>query len=140
MVKAWLHPESLDVTQEAIAVVSRYDDLRGQPRGDELRIAKVFARLDGMDQFDYRDELYKFAYAGDGVGSQDEIESKMVPLWHKEIYAHKEIVRLEWVHMEQNGEAEEFVRGVGHSGPHEWEGLMLRLLARALERQGKSKL
>lgn len=136
IVKVWRDPGALDPTQEAVALISRSEHFRHIFGDDEVRIAKAFLWFEPMEQYDYRDELSNFAFSGD----LEEIEKRRVPDWHREMYVNREILRAEWRELEREGAAEEFVRGVGDGGPHEWEGLMRRLLARAAEHRGKSRL
>jgi Flavin-binding monooxygenase-like len=141
LVKVWTDPESLDITSEANAIASRYEHFKALHGADELQIAKAFGRFEPMEQFDHRDELCRFVFGGgDDELQREEIKRRLVPEWHRKVYAHKEIVRAEWKDMVQRGEAEEFVRGVGEGGPHEWEGVVLRLLDMALERQVKGRI
>jgi len=45
---------------------------------------------------------------------------------------HTTQMRAEWERMEQTGEAEDFVKGVGEVSRDEWEKLMRKLLERVL--------
>ncbi|KAI1788634.1 FAD/NAD(P)-binding domain-containing protein [Ganoderma leucocontextum] len=145
------HPESLDPTQEAIDIVSRYEALRthvvqglASPESFtaqevdgasanvedrvELAIASAWHRFDGHEQFDYRDALH--AFAG--------FPEHRVPGWEVEMYDAKGVLREEWRDLERLGEADEWVRGVGagegEKGIEEWVELMRKLLRRAEER------
>ncbi|KAH9855321.1 FAD/NAD-P-binding domain-containing protein [Lenzites betulinus] len=141
------HPESLDPTQEAIEIIARYESLRAQVtaripngagaappvddqpddgiQGDsvELAIARAWHRFDGHEQFAYRDALHAFA-----------AHPLRVPAWEIEMYDAKGVLREEWRDLERAGLADEWVRGVGEGGVHEWVEMMRRLLKRAEER------
>ena len=151
------HPESLDPTQEAVDVISRYEALRARtaqrlaaspstdseirdplassaspsPNDDplelELAIAAAWHRFEGHEQFHYRDALH--ALAG---------HPHRVPAWEVEMYDAKGVLREEWRDLERLGLADEWVRGVGmgegEGATEEWVGMMRRLLRRAEER------
>lgn len=136
IIKSWRDPGALDLTGEAVALVSRYEQFRQKFGDNELRIAQAFLWFEPMEQYDYRDELTEFAFAGDS----EEIQKRRVLDWHREMYEHRLILRSEWQEMEREGIAEDFVKGIGEGGPQQWEGLMRRLLARALRRRDKSRL
>lgn len=128
VVQAFVNPETLNQTQEAVDIISRYEDLRFQSSSD-LAIAKGWHKLKAFEQFDYRDGLYKFSVVTGDTGYQQ------VPEWEKEIYEKKDILRKAWVELINRGEADTWVRGVGEGGPHEWIDL-LRRMARWAEEQG----
>ncbi|EIN08431.1 FAD/NAD(P)-binding domain-containing protein [Punctularia strigosozonata HHB-11173 SS5] len=125
MVKVFAHPESLDVTQGALEIVSRYDELSKEFHGDQLQIAAAFHRFVGHEQFQYRDDLHRFAGYGDDTLVQD---------WVKEMYDKKDILRRAWRELERSGKADEWVKDVGEGGPHEWVELLKRLLRHAEEK------
>ncbi|TBU62697.1 FAD/NAD(P)-binding domain-containing protein [Dichomitus squalens] len=146
------HPESLDPTQEAIDIISRYETLRARvaqqrasssptqfpdgvdgpisgPSEDpvELAIAAAWHRFEEHEQFQYRDAMHAFAEY-----------PHRVPAWEIEMYDAKGILREEWRDLERLGQAEEWVRGVGagegEKVAEEWVDLMRKLLRRAEER------
>ncbi|KAF8870652.1 hypothetical protein BD779DRAFT_1680922 [Infundibulicybe gibba] len=98
-------PESLDTTQEATEVITRYEHLRRTLGDDPLRITKAWNVFVDYEQFDYRDWLYNSPRRG------------IDPPWR--MYTNGK---------ERKGEAEEWVRGVGEGGLHEWVDLMDRLI------------
>ncbi|KAI0918604.1 hypothetical protein AcV5_002551 [Taiwanofungus camphoratus] len=129
VVKVFAEPETLDTTQEAVAIVSRYEQLRARVGDSDTAIAKAWVRFVDHEQFDYRDELHALAggpFAGD--------EWK-VPSWAKECYYRAAVMRAEWQALEKTGEAAEWVCNVGKGGEQEWVDLMYRVLHRADERQ-----
>ncbi|KDQ58733.1 hypothetical protein JAAARDRAFT_34591 [Jaapia argillacea MUCL 33604] len=129
-VKVFRDPKSLDATQEAVEIVSRYQELSSEYFGDEVAIYKAWHRLPNHQQFDYRDRLHEFA----GV-------DRKVAEWAKEMYDRKDVLRSEWRELERIGEAEQWVQGVGENGLWEWIEMMRRLIRRADDRQGqKTKL
>jgi len=135
MVKFWTSPELLDVDAEVDAIVSRYEKLKVKFEGDEFQVAKRYFVFEPSDQFHYRDELYTLAYRDD----EEKLKKYLTPNWHEEIYLNTSLLRAEWEEMERTGEAEDFVRGVGEVSRDEWEGLMYKLLERALARRGISE-
>jgi len=135
VLKVLAEPDSLDSTREAVDIVSRYEDIRARqpsslpPASLPFAIAKVWHLLEEEHQFNYRDALHAF------VGPPYDSQEWKVPLWVKEFYPAKVILRQEWRRLEENGEAEEWVKGVGEGGLHEWVDLMRRLVKRAQERE-----
>ncbi|KAF8870651.1 hypothetical protein BD779DRAFT_1680921 [Infundibulicybe gibba] len=109
---AYLHvladPETLDTTQEAVEVITR-----------------VFV---DEEQFDYRDWLYEFAAKG------DRSPVAHVHEWERRAFRNNQALRDFWVDLERKGEAEEWVRGVGEGGLHEWVDFMDRLIRLSKER------
>ena len=132
MVKLWTSPELLDVGAEVDAIISRYEALKDKFEGDEFQVVKRYSTLELLsEQFQYRDELYALAYGDD----QEVLKKYIAPNWHQEMYLNTSILRAEWEEMEQTGEAKEFVKGVGEVSRDEWEGLMYKLLERALKKE-----
>ncbi|GLB42154.1 putative FMO family protein [Lyophyllum shimeji] len=133
--------ERLDSTREAVEVVTRYEALRERVGSDDpTAIAKAWHRFEPLEQFDYRDALYDFVSSprdGDleAVWESRSVEGSSngigrgarVPEWEKEAYLAKDVLRKAWVRLEERGEAEEWVRGVGEGGLHEWVEMMRRL-------------
>ena len=115
IISAYRRP--LDVKKEADDVLARYDTLRRESE-DPWFIAQEWHRFAAHEQFDYRDDLYRFS-----GGSQ------VVPTWEKEMYDNKGILRSAWVELEKSGEADAWVRDVGKNGLQEWVDLLKRLLA-----------
>ncbi|KZT25733.1 FAD/NAD(P)-binding domain-containing protein [Neolentinus lepideus HHB14362 ss-1] len=125
IVKVYRNPDALDLTQEAVDIVSRYEVLKSIYGDSPLELAKAWHRLEGDHQYDHRDELNAFT------------GRPKVASWVKEMYAKRDIMRAEWRELERIGEAEDWVRGVGEGGLDEWIELMRKVLRRAEERQGK---
>lgn len=132
VMKAFGDPSSLDTTQEAVGVVTRYEELRLRFGGDISAIPKNWHKLTESEQFSYRDRLYEFA-------ESDDSPKVVVPDWEKEMYAKKDVLRTVWRDLEASGEANEWVEGVGEGGLEEWVDLMRRLVRKA-EGDDKSKL
>ncbi|PCH35290.1 FAD/NAD(P)-binding domain-containing protein [Wolfiporia cocos MD-104 SS10] len=125
---AFAHPEILDPTQEAVDILTHYEDLRARFGDNDLQIAAAWHVFEPQQQFDYRDELHALAggrYAG---------PEWKVPQWVRDMYMERDVLRSEWRDLERRGEAEDWVRGVGEGGIEEWIELMHKLLKRADER------
>jgi len=136
MVKLWTSPELLDMDAEVDAIISRYERLNDKFEGDELQVAKRYFKFDPPEQFRYRNELYTLAYRGD----EERLKEYLTPGWHEEMYMHNALLRVEWERMEQAGEAENFVKGVGEVSRDEWEELIHKLLERALGKGERSEI
>lgn len=121
MVRAFADPSSLEPTQEAVDIMTRYENFVSKGIETPAAIYKAWHRFGELEQFDYRDELYSFA-AGGSEGRQK------VSKWERELYPHKVTLREKWVALVKSGRGEEFVRGVGEGGTQEWVDAMWRLL------------
>jgi hypothetical protein len=117
--KVFENPALLDMTQEAVDILARYEELRSKSHNDPLSICKSWHKYEGQEQFDYRDELHKFAQG---------YANKVVADWEKEMYGKKNVLRIAWQHLEKTGETNDWIKGVGEGGPNEWVDLMRRLL------------
>ncbi|KAF9467823.1 hypothetical protein BDZ94DRAFT_1318375 [Collybia nuda] len=120
IVQAFANPHILDPTQEMINIFSRYEKLYSQST-DPVSIAKNWHKVKPREQFNYRDDLYRFS-AASGI-----IKFREVPEWQKEAYDNRDILRKAWVEVVRRGEADTWVKGVGEGGPHEWIDLLNRL-------------
>lgn len=133
VLKVFAEPSSLNPTDAALDVVSRYEELRAIVGDNEAAIARLWHKLEGPEQFDYMDDLHKFA-GGEFAGPEWE-----VPAWVRELWTHKIALRAEWKDIVKAGEAEKWVAGVGEAGGEEgnqqWADLMRRVLRRGAERQ-----
>ncbi|KAG5644713.1 hypothetical protein DXG03_007936 [Asterophora parasitica] len=139
---AFTNPGSLEPMQEAVDIISRYEELRRNVGDSPLAIAKAWHRFEAMQQFEYRDALYDFVSAAQG-GKLDLVwgdqwgrtleDDGRVPEWEKEVYRNKDILRKAWVKVEEIGEAGKWVKGVGEGGTHEWVEMMDRLKKWAIE-------
>ncbi|KAH7908301.1 hypothetical protein BJ138DRAFT_374266 [Hygrophoropsis aurantiaca] len=123
IVRVFSDPSCLDGTQEAVDIITRSETLQAQGAHSALQLAKAWFRFEEHEQFDYRDEMYKFAAR---PGSNGEII--LVPDWEKEMYHEKDKLRVAWRKLEQSGEAEKWVAGVGKGGTQEWVEMMRELL------------
>jgi len=121
----------LDWTREAKDVLVRYDHLKAQ-LGDDHQIHKAWFRFEPMEQFAYRDALVDLLCSS--LGEERAFRSvRRVKAWEWEIYLRKGTLRKAWQALEANGDATEFVRGIGEgnggkSVEDEWVGLMWRVL------------
>ena len=132
VLKVFEDPSTLDIAQEAVEVVSHYDNIVSSippsyPYPKDLAVAKLWHMLDNDAQFEYRDALHKF------VGGVHASEDCKVPSWVKEMYDKKFVIRAAWKELEKRGEAADWVRGVGEgksgkSVTDEWVDLMRRVL------------
>jgi len=136
MVKLWTSPELLEVEAEVEAIISRYERLKDKFEGNEFQVAKRYFIFDIPEQFRYRDELYTLAYRED----EETLKKYLAPYWHEEMYLCTSLLRAEWEKMEETGEAEDFVRGVGEASRDEWEKLMHKLLERVLAKKEISEI
>lgn len=132
VVRAFAQPSVLNLTQEAVRVMERVEKLRTEVGNDEKALAHAWHRFTGEEQFDYRDELNEWAL-GPQEGKGEE-EGGKVPMWVKEAYAKKEVLRVQWRELEREGVAEQWVKGVGKGGVQEWIELMHKLIRRAEEK------
>ncbi len=133
VLKAFAVPESIDPANEAVDIVSRYEELRKQVGDDERVIARAWHKLEGEEQFQYQDELHKY------VGGEYAGPEWKVPDWYREVWEYKFKLRDEWKELVRIGEAERWVQGVGEAGgaegTKEWLELMRRVIRRAEDRQ-----
>jgi hypothetical protein len=134
VLRAFAEPQALDPAQEAVDIVSRYEELRAKVGDDELAIARAWHKME-YEQFKYRDELHRFA------GGEYTRPEWMVKDWELEMWRHKVTLRAEWKELVRIGEAEKWVEGVGESGGEEgvqeWVELTRRIVKRAEERQAQ---
>jgi len=93
-----------------------------------FKLPSVTSRL-APRQYQYRGGLYTLAYGDD----EETLKKYMAPDWHKEMYLHNSLLRVEWEEMERTGEAKDFVKGVGEVSRDEWKELMYKLLECVLE-------
>ena len=127
---AFARPDALEATREAVDIITRYEQLREELGDDSLSIAKAWHRFKDHEQFDYRDRMYEFAASSMGEGQRERI---IVPEWQKEMYNKKDVLRRVWIKLVKSGEADEWVKGVGENGSHEWIDLLKKMLRRAKE-------
>ena len=136
VVQVFANPKTLDGQSEAVALVARYEALReeacrngGNGEAEDalaLVIAHAWHRYKGNEQFEYRDALHAFA----GLTG----ESWRVPQWVYAFYDAKDVLRKEWRAIEDAGESEKWLDGVGKGGMDEWVDLMQKLYDRASKR------
>ncbi|KAF5356768.1 hypothetical protein D9756_006538 [Leucocoprinus leucothites] len=143
----------IDERSEAVDIVTRWENLKAK-RGNETSVIKDWHRFEEPEQFDYRDHLSIFAEA-DPVGSSSGSNAKHQestsspsqnePIrsqeWEKYGYYHKDILRNTWVKIEQDGEAEKWLKSVGNNGIDDWVDLMHRVVAygKELEKREERK-
>jgi hypothetical protein len=91
----------------------------------------------GMEQFDYRDELYEFAFEDRDSNSNSNPHAngpRKVPRWTKAAYRTKDILRARWREIEATGpgEVERWLKPggvpVGEGGNGDWVRLMEKLV------------
>jgi hypothetical protein len=128
IIKVFEDPASLDTTQEAVNIVTRYEKLRTRFGDDALSIFKNWHKFEGQEQFDYRDQMHEFA--------EGNSEARIVVQdWEKEMYGKKNVLRAVWRELERAGEADGWVEGVGEGGLGEWVELMRKLLRKVEEEE-----
>ncbi|KAK7044647.1 flavin-containing monooxygenase FMO GS-OX3 [Favolaschia claudopus] len=120
IVHAFAYPESFDVERETKDLLARYEERSTAANGDAAAIARSWSVFTEPEQWAYQDELYEIA-------KQD----IRVPQWRKDMYAAKVLLRNFWVHLENTGEADDWVKDVGVGEMDEWAALMEKLLAAA---------
>ncbi|TFK49098.1 FAD/NAD(P)-binding domain-containing protein [Heliocybe sulcata] len=128
IIKVYRDPDSFDAAQEAVDIISRYEELKAIYGDSPLALALAWHRLEGDHQFNHRDELNDFT------------GTPHVEPWVKEMYAKKDIMRAEWRELERIGEAEQWAKGVGEGGLDEWIELMRKVLRRAEDKKEVPKL
>ncbi|KAJ8522333.1 hypothetical protein ONZ45_g1112 [Pleurotus djamor] len=151
IVHVFSNPESLNQPMEAVDIVARYEDLlaafqkSGNASSDsELQryIAKNWHVLADLVQFDYRDELHRFASGNSTEPSEEGSKSVVVvPEWVKRMYMKKDVLRRVWVELENKGDAGDWVKGVGEGASKEeaakqWVGVLERMLQYADDTHG----
>lgn len=125
VVRVFADPSALDSDTEQHAIVSQLDALRSDPEigNNPYALAHAWHRFKGREQFDYRDAMHALAgFKG---------EEWQVPEWTKIAYENMAKLRKTWKLLLETGEAEDWVRGVGEGGKHEWVEVMWKLLERA---------
>ena len=129
------NPTLLDLTRESVDIITRHVRLRSEFGDDELAISKAWHRFEPIEQFDYRDELGDFVPAApdSNLDAAWERQHVKVPEWEKKFYCAKNVLRKAWKTLEERGEADAWVRGVGEGGTQEWVDMMGRLLQWAEE-------
>ena len=121
IVKSWADPGSLDLNRESADVLNRYEVLRERCKpASPSKIAKMWHLFVDQEQFDYRDALADFS--GSGYVVKD---------WERDVLRTQFVMRKMWQELEESGEAEDWVRGVGERGVEEWVELMKRVVERA---------
>ncbi|KAF8587218.1 FAD/NAD(P)-binding domain-containing protein [Ramaria rubella] len=126
--KVFAQPGFLDTTEESVRVVARYAQLHRQWGDDPVMIAKQWHKLPDSQQFSYRIELLDLVGAPHTCYPED---------WAEELYSAKGELRAAWIKLENNGQASEWVKGVGEGGRHEWIIMMRRLLVATRTEQMK---
>ncbi|KAG6830816.1 hypothetical protein H0H87_006989 [Tephrocybe sp. NHM501043] len=134
---AFSTPQSLDPMQEAVEVMTRYEELRTQVGDKPLAIAKTWHRFEPMQQFEYRDAMAEFYTISNGDlnivwkdvqdGGDGSYPTGRVQEWEKEMYSKKDVLRKAWRRLEEIGQAEEWVMGVGKGGVQDWVDMTKKL-------------
>lgn len=129
-----LHQELADVTQRYHRLLARYRGNKGSTNYDDdvnerkcaMMVEKRWHYFEGLEYFDYLGQLETFVRRG----SISDENSKVRDLeWKKKFFGNRMRLQKIWVTLEERGEAETWVRGVGEGGPEEWVDLMEKLLS-----------
>ncbi|TRM63549.1 hypothetical protein BD626DRAFT_568939 [Schizophyllum amplum] len=136
---------------QARAVLAAFADpklLEGEGEKVLARTARVrdphkYHVFEGHEQFNYRDELYRLAARAStpvaGPGSIADGAAYTVADWEKELYDNKNVLRTLWVGIEQRGEAEQWLKGVGENGIDDWMAMTRKMLALAKKQNMKEE-
>ncbi|VDC04600.1 unnamed protein product [Peniophora sp. CBMAI 1063] len=118
-------PNRLDVAAEFAAIVERAQRLAAAMGSEDSAVViKEWIFFSLWEGFDYRTELSKF------VSPQ---APWVVPEWEAWMWERKGELRAAWLEIERRGEAERWLRGVGHNGVGDW----FAFCRRVLEERGK---
>ncbi|KAI0261644.1 hypothetical protein BC834DRAFT_925444 [Gloeopeniophorella convolvens] len=108
----------------AVDVVARTQLIMQEEETDDpLLIAKAWFRFATLEPFEYRAKLH--AFAGKPYSTPD---------WEVEFWEKKVLLRVEWKSIEESGQAEEWLRGVGANGPEDWIELCRKVIRQSEER------
>jgi len=111
-------PKSLNILSCAVEIVTRAQGrVHREGTDDPLRIAKAWSRFALLEPFEYRAQLN--AFSGNDWKA---------PEWEIECWKDKHILRREWKVVEENGKAEEWLKGVGVNGVEDWVEVCRRLM------------
>ncbi|KAG8985816.1 hypothetical protein FRB90_004435 [Tulasnella sp. 427] len=125
--RVFAHPESLDIEHEKELMRARNTRLRDMARaagGDESRMmARHWHRISDQVQFEYRDELLKFA----------DMTKWLTDEWLPRMYSMKQVLRSEWSDAVRSGEGEALVKNAVTKD--DWYRVLEKLLDRAEKRQ-----
>ncbi|KIO21827.1 hypothetical protein M407DRAFT_28594 [Tulasnella calospora MUT 4182] len=132
-VRVFANPQTFRIEEEKDRIRARNKQVRDTARGaggDELRtVGRLWhrisdvARFESAAQFEYRDELLRFA----GVTKW------LTDAWLPAMYAQKVVLREEWADAARSGEGEELVRDA--TTKDDWYRVLLKLLDRAERRR-----
>lgn len=137
----------------AIASVFLDDDLSPSLWDHQREEALVSSRFASMEQY-FRGNFelivrswHKMFHDDKSIGDWDDYRASLLSLcpeqkqkewavqkWEREIYNAKAELRAEWVTLECEGVAGDWLKDVGRLGPHEWVSLMYRVLEHARRR------
>ncbi|KAI6166939.1 hypothetical protein EDD17DRAFT_1469324 [Pisolithus thermaeus] len=127
IVRVFSDPSSLNEQEEAQKVIARSQLLARQGASTSTEQAKIWLRFEGIEQWDYRDNLFAFA------AQSGDCPAVKVRRWERTMYLGKKVLRDAWRDLESRGKAHEWVEGVGENGIEEWVEMMERLLKHAKE-------
>ena len=132
IVHFFANSDSFDIPHEKKLLLERYNRLAAElGTRDASVIWKSWHKFTDMEQFGYRDELYRFASSS----SDPSTPPIIVRDWEREAYARRDSLRELWVELERSGKADDFVRGVGENGIQEWVDLMRKMM-RMIDEKG----
>ncbi|KAH9941620.1 FAD/NAD(P)-binding domain-containing protein [Epithele typhae] len=116
-------PSTLDIAHETEVVRARHATFLAEHGGDVRAAADAWFRFGFEEMFDYRDELYEF------VG-----DPYRIPQAERRLFEEKDFLREQWRAIERDGEAEEWLRGVGagEDPVQEWEDHMWKVYKRTV--------
>ena len=128
------NPTLLDIARESVDIIAKHERFRTEFGDDELAIWKAWrdSSLTSIESFHYRDRLADFVSAAPDFDLWERQHIK-VPEWVKKFYCERLALRGAWKTLEERGEADAWVHGVGEGGTQEWVDLMGRLLQWAEE-------
>jgi hypothetical protein len=126
-----------DHQREEALVSSRFAAMVRYFGGDSELVARSWHKVfhddeDIGDWDDYRASLLE-------LGPKQKQEQWAVQKWEREIYNAKSELRAEWVTLEREGVAGNWLKGVGKLGPQEWVSLMYRVLEHARRRSASAQ-
>jgi len=117
-VEVFDRPEDIDWDAERRLVQLRYAELWEKVAGQELALARIWHLMPDLEQFDYRNELRRFAGHPEGDVQQ----------WLVQTYKSREVLREEWRDVVRCGEEAEYLGADTEAG---WVRILEKLKQRA---------
>ena len=121
-----------DYQREEALVSSRFSAMERYFGGNFDLIARSYHKMfhDNKEIGDWDDYRASFLE----LSTKQKQEEWAVQKWEREIFNAKVELRAEWVTLEREGVAGDWVKGVGKLNPQEWVSLMYRVLEHARQR------